>query len=102
MFGDAHGKQWEFHWCCARLTTHPSGFETYVGEALGSLKGNGVQNWLDDSIIHTKPIEGHVGLVEKVLTRLHQFGLSVNLAKSIWCAQAFVGMVIRILGVQPS
>ena len=103
-FHDAHGELWEFNGCGFGLKTHPSGFAAYVGEELGPLKSNGVQNWLDDIIFHTRHVDGHVDLVEKVLARLHQFGLSVNLAKSIWCApqQAFVSMVVSRLGVQPS
>ena len=103
-FRDAHGELWEFNRCGFGLKTLPSGFAAYVGEALGPLKGKGVENWLDDIIIHTRHVDGHVDLVEKVLERLHQFGLSVNLPKSIWCApqQEFVGMVVSRLGVQPS
>ena len=102
-FRDAHGELWEFYRCGFGLKTLLSGIAANVGEALGPLKGKSVQNWLDD-ITHTKHVEGHVGLVEKVLARLQRFGLSVNLAKSIWCApqQAFVGMVVSRLGVQPS
>ena len=82
----------------------PSGFAAYVGEVLSPPKGKGVQNWLDDIIINTKHVERHMGLVEKMLARLQQFGLSVRPAKSIWGIpqQAFVGMVISRLGVQPS
>lgn len=48
-------------------------------------------------------MHGHVALLEKVLARLYQFRLSVNLAKSIRSApqQEFVGMVER-LGSRPS
>ena len=103
-FRDAHGELWEFNRCDFGLKTIPSGFAAYVGEALGPLKGKGVENWLDDILIHTKSVDGHVELLEKVLERLLRFGLSVNLPKSIWCAprQEFVGMVVSRLGVQPS
>ena len=77
---------WEFNRCGFRLKTIPSGFAAYVGEALGPLKGNEVENWLDHIIIHTKSVDGHVERLEKVLERRQRFGLSVNLPTSIWCA----------------
>ena len=87
-FRDAHGELWEFNRCGFGLKTIPSGFAAYVGEALGPLRGKGVQNWLDDIIIHIKSVDGYVELLGKVLARFHQFGLSVNLPKSIWYARS--------------
>ena len=85
-FRDAHGELWEFNRCGVGLKTIPSGFAAYVGEALGPLKGTWVDNWLDDIIIHTKSVDGHVELLEQVLERLQRFDIPVNLPKSIWCA----------------
>lgn len=62
-FRDAHGEWWEFNRCGFGLKNTPSGFAAYVGEALGPLKGKGVENWLDGIIIHTKTVEGHVELL---------------------------------------
>lgn len=50
----------------ASSLTVPSEFAAYVGGALGTLKGRRVQNWLDDVIVYTRLVDGHVGLVEKV------------------------------------
>ena len=55
-------------------------------EALGPPKSNGAQIWIDNTIIHAKHVDGHEELVEKVLARLHQFGLPVNLSKWMRCA----------------
>ena len=88
-----------------RAEDHPvSIFEAYVVEAQGPLKVKGVDTVVDDIIIHTKSVDGHVELLEKVLERLQRFGLSVNLPKSIWCwpQQEFVGMAVSRLGVQLS
>ena len=98
-FHDAHGELWEFNGCGFGLKTHPSGFAAYVGEELGPLKSNGVQNWLDDIIFHTRHVDGHADLVKKILARLHQFGLSVNLAK-IFLLRAAAG--VRWHGGQPT
>ncbi|CAN0586219.1 unnamed protein product, partial [Laminaria digitata] len=86
------------------LKTLPAGFAAFVGGSLGQLKGKGVQNWLDDIIIYTKQVEGHLDLVRQVLERLSVAGLSVNFSKSWWCCpqQEFVGMVVDRLGVRPS
>ena len=103
-FRDAQGELWEFNRRGFGLTTLPSGFAAYVGEELDPLKGNCVQYWLDDIIVHTRHVDGHVDLAGDVLARLHQFGLSANLAKSIWCApqQVYIGLVVSRLGVKPS
>ena len=103
-FRDAHGTLWELNRCGFGLKTLPAGFAAFVGGALGSLKGNGVQNWLDDIIIYTKQVEGHLDLVKQVLEKLSTAGLSVNFSKSWWCCpqQEFVGMVVDRLGVRPS
>ena len=64
-FRDVHGELWEFNQCGFGLKTIPSGFAAYVSEALGPLKGKGVQNWLDDIISHTKSVKWHVEQLEK-------------------------------------
>jgi len=103
-FRDAHGTLWELNRCGFGLKTLPAGFAAFVGGALGSLKGKGVQNWLDDIIIYTKRVEGHLDLLRQVLEKLSKAGLSVNFSKSWWCCpqQEFVGMVVDRLGVRPS
>jgi len=59
---------------------------------------------LDDIIIYTKRVEGHLDLLRQVLEKLSKAGLSVNFSKSWWCCpqQEFVGMVVDRLGVRPS
>ena len=39
----------------------------YFGEALCPLKGKCFLNWLDDIIVHSRSLSGHVELLEKVL-----------------------------------
>ncbi|CAM9126158.1 unnamed protein product [Ectocarpus sp. 8 AP-2014] len=63
---NAHGELWELMRCGFGLKTLPAAFAAQDGAALGSLKGHGVQNWLDDILIHTPTIEGHLALVKQV------------------------------------
>lgn len=103
-FRDAHGELWELVRCGFGLKTLPAAFAQRVGEALGPLKGHGVQNWSDDILIHTPTIEGHLVLVEQVLQKLSEAGFSLNLAMCKWCCaqQEFLGMIIDRLGLRPS
>ena len=61
-FRDAHGTLWELNRCGLGLKTLPAGFATFVGGALGSLKGKGVYNWLDIIVLYTQQVEGHLSL----------------------------------------
>ena len=103
-FRDAYGTLWELNRRGFRLKTLPAGFAAFVGGALGLLKGKGVQNWLDDIIIYTQQVEGHLDLLRQVLEKLSRAGLSVNFFKSWWCCpqQEFVGMVVDTRGARPS
>ena len=103
-FRDAHGELWEMVRCGFGLKTLPAAFAARVGMALGSLKGQGVQNWLDDVLIYTPTIVGHLLLVKEVLQRLSDAGLTLNLAKCTWCCaqQEFLGMVVDRMGLRPS
>lgn len=103
-FRDANGELWELNRCGFGLKTLPAAFAARVGAALGPLKGRGVNNWLDDIIIHTKTIGEHLSLLERVLDALSTAGLSLNLAKCKWCfaQQEFLGLVVDRLGLRPA
>ena len=53
-----------------------------VAGLLSELRGNGVENYLDDILMYTKGFDEHVALIEVVLSRLQSAGPSVNLLKS--------------------
>ena len=71
---------------------------------MGDLKGNGVDNYLDDILIYTADFDGHLALIEGVLARLQGAGLLVNFAKSEWrwASLEIVGMVVDRQGVRPA
>ena len=63
----------------------PTGFVDFVGEALGSSKGKGVQHWVDN-IIYTQQVNGHLDVVRQMSEKLSVVGLSVSFSKSWWCS----------------
>lgn len=103
-FHDAHGQLWEFNQSGFGLKVLPACFASLVSKALGSLKGKGVRNWLDDILIYTNTIEEHLPLLRAVSEGLSQAGLSLNLAKCKWCCsqQENLGLIIDRLGLRPS
>ena len=60
----------------------PLAFASMVAGLLSDLKGDGVENYLDDILIYSADFDGQVAPIEAVLTRLQGAGLSVNFAKS--------------------
>ena len=103
-FRDADGQLWEYNRAGFGLKTLPAVFTNLVVRALGPLKGQGAESWMDDILVHSVTFEEHLSLIANVLQRFHDFGLSVNLAKSVWCApmQEFVGMVVDRHGLRPA
>ena len=67
-----------------------------VAGLLSELRGNGVENYLDDILMYTKGFDEHVALIEVVLSSLQSAGLSVNFLKSRWCCASleFVGIPV--------
>ena len=101
-FRDAFGQLWEYVRCDFGLKILPSAFASTVAELLGDRKGSGVENCLEDILIHSADFDHHLDLVPAVLSRLQAGGLSVNFAKSKWCFASleFVGMVMDRQGVR--
>ena len=97
-FRDAFGQLREYKRCGFGLKILPPAFASMVADLLGDLKGNG------DILIYSADFEGHLALIEVVLTRLQGAGRSVNFAKSKWCCASweFVGMVVDRQGVRPA
>lgn len=94
---------WELNSCGVGLKTLPARFA--CGHGPGRTEGGkGVQNWLDDMVVHTPQVEGHLKLVGKVLGKLATAGLSFNSSKAWLCfsLHEFVGMAVDTLGVRPS
>ena len=76
------GQLWEYVRCGFGLKILPPAFASMVAGLLSELRGNGVENYLDDILMYTKGFDEHVALIEVVLSRLQSAGPSVNLLKS--------------------
>ncbi|CAM9601251.1 unnamed protein product, partial [Laminaria digitata] len=89
-FQDAFGQLWEY--------------ERFGFGFSGDLKGDGLENCLDDILIYSADFDRHHAVIEAVLASLQGAGLSVNFAKSTWwCARLeFVGIVVDRQGVRPA
>ncbi len=63
-----------------------------------------VQEYMDDFLIITRGIlDEHLQNMETVLTRLHDAGLKVNTAKSLFCAHEieYLGFILTRDGIKP-
>jgi hypothetical protein len=59
---------------------------------------------MDELLIITRhTLDEHLQKMETVLTRLHDAGLKVNAAKSLFCAQEieYVGYILTREGIKP-
>ena len=79
---DADGDElWTFNWCGCGLKALSFGLRGLRGGGGGAIKRKSISELSRRHHVHTS-VDGHKGLVEKVLERIHLFGLPVNLAKS--------------------
>jgi hypothetical protein len=63
-----------------------------------------VQAYMDDWLIITREtLDEHLQKMETVLTRLHDAGLKVNAAKSLFCAHKieYLGYILTREGIKP-
>ena len=84
------------------LKNAPSCFTRLIADALRGLLGNGVTAYLDDIIIGGKTFQEHLSLLEAVLERLKQAGLTVKSKKVVACRRKlrFLGHLVGN-GVEP-
>ncbi|CAN0062085.1 unnamed protein product, partial [Choristocarpus tenellus] len=103
-FRDAHGQIWEYNRYGFGLKILLAVFSSYMREALGDLKGEGVENWPDDLFCYSSSFDEHMNNLRRLLTRLKQYGLSVNFPKSSWCMplQEFLGNKVDRDGLSPA
>ena len=93
---------WEFLVMPYGLKNAPSCFTRLIADALRGLLGNGVTAYLDDIIIGGKSFQEHLSLLEAVLERLKQAGLTVKSKKVVACRRKlrFLGHLVGD-GVEP-
>ena len=77
-------------------------FQAQIMDMIASLEF--VQAYMDDLLIITRGIlDEHLQKLETVLTRLHDAGLKVNAAKSLFCAHEieYLGYILTREGIKP-
>ncbi len=77
-------------------------FQAQIMDLMASFKL--VQAYMDDLLIKTRGIiDEHLNKIETVLTRLHDVGLKINSAKSLFCAHEFeyLGYILTREGIKP-
>jgi hypothetical protein len=77
-------------------------FQAQIMDLMASLKF--VQAYMDDLLFITRrTLDKHLQRMETVLTRLHDAGLKVNAAKSLFCAHAieYLGYILTREGIKP-
>ncbi len=77
-------------------------FQAQIMDLMASLQF--VQAYMDDLLIISREIlDKHLQKMESVLTRLHDAGLKVNAAKSLFCAHEieYLGYILTREGIKP-
>jgi transposase InsO family protein len=84
------------------LVNAPATFQTFINEVLGDLVDTICIVYLDDILIYSEKEEEHTQHVHRVLERLQQHNLYVNLAKCAFDVQEveFLGYVIDPQGIR--
>lgn len=85
-FRNGDGRLWENKRASFGLKAISSLFMDFAVRALGPLKGHGAEYWMKDILLHSAIFEEHLIPIDQVLQGFRDFGLSVNLAKSVLCA----------------
>ena len=83
------------------LSGSPAAFSRLIEEVTKGLTG--VQGYLDDLLVHSPEIEGHLEDLEKCLIRLRQNNLKLNLKKCEFLAEEvpYLGFTLSAEGVRP-
>jgi hypothetical protein len=63
------------------LKNSPATFQRIVNTALGDMKGDSVSGFVDDVSVGTKTVKEHLAVLRKVLQRVHESGMKLNLSK---------------------
>src|SRR3978361_1412457 len=87
------------------LCNTPATFQRMMHDLLRQLIGNGVVNFMDDIMIHTKGnLETHVRKVSEVLEILQENQLAVEIAKCEFHKEEveFLGYIVDGMGVRMS
>lgn len=85
------------------LCTAPATFQRLVDRLFGELRGHGVGVYIDDIILYSKTFEEHITLSKRVLNKLSEHNLYVNInkVKAAFTQIRYLGHIINKEGCQP-
>lgn len=91
----------EFNFLPFGLRNAPSTFQRFMAEVLRSL--DFCFCYLDDILIASQDEEEHERHLELIFNRLNEFGLQINVSKSVLCVKevSFLGYLISAEGTKP-
>ena len=95
--------KWEFLVMPFGAKGAPGCFSRLMSEVLQSLLGNGVTSYLDDVIVGGRSVAEHLSLLQAVLQRLREAGLTVKSSKVVPCQRRirFLGHVVSADQLEP-
>ena len=93
---------YKYHVLPFGLTNGPSSFQQYINDVLWDYLNDFCQAYLDDILIYSKTRSEHRRHVAKVLTRLREAGLQVDIKKCEFDVQetAFLGVMVSGQGLR--
>jgi len=102
-FRTQHGQD-EYEVMPFGLVNAPVTFQTMMNKIRMEFLDHGVVVYLDDILIYSENMDGHIKLVQKALDRLEQHDLAVSLKKSVFHQEEveFLGYIVKTSGVTMS
>ena len=78
-------------------------FSRFIDEVMSGLKWTCVLLYIDDALVFSKSFEEHLVVLDQVLQRMKDFGLTLNAKKSRFCVKSvrFLGHLVSADGIRP-
>lgn len=98
---NTHKGLFQFNRLSPGVKTAPGEFQHIVDNMIADLEG--VSGYLDDIIVATDTLEEHIQQVEKLLTRIEEYGFHLKIEKSNFFMQQikYLGFIIDTHGIRP-
>ena len=86
------------------LSYAPATFQRLIDKVIGPELEPYAYSYLDDIIIATESFEKHTKVLELVLSRIHEAGLTISREKSKFCQQEvqYLGVLVNRDGFRPN
>ena len=102
-FGTGH-MQFRFRVMPFGLTNAPAKFNRWMDTVMKGLKGRGVVVFMDDILVYSETVDGHLSTLRKVFTRMRQHSAHFKAKKCDFMRDRidFIGHTFSSKGVEPS